>query len=58
MCQHDSECPVVYRKQRAAARVNQRRKAVWFSATVDAIIAAFLIVNTTHQSESMLSPVG
>lgn len=59
MCQYDPECPVhrhrpgttcpvVYRKQRAAIRARQQRKAMWFSIFVNTIIVVFVIVSITH----------
>lgn len=57
VCQYDPECPmhrpgmtcpVAYRKQRAAIQAKQRRKTMWFSVPVEAVVVAFLIVNTTH----------
>ncbi|MCT6836360.1 MAG: hypothetical protein M3036_01735 [Bifidobacteriales bacterium] len=59
VCQYDPECPVhrhrpgttcpvVYRKQRAAIRARQQRKAMWFSIFVNTIIVVLVIVSITH----------
>lgn len=41
-------CPVVYRKQRAAIRARQQRKAMWLSVVVNTIIVVFVIVSIAH----------
>ena len=67
MCQYDPECPVhrhrpgttcpvVYRKQRAAIKAKQRRKAMCITIIMYAIIIAFFIA--IHMHPEMLRAIG
>lgn len=67
MCQYDPECPVhrhrpgttcpvVYRKQRAAIKAKQRRKAMCITIILYAIIIAFFIA--IHMHPELLDAIG